>query len=154
VLAGSDGVGMARLQGEAGTARMEVDAGLFRDDAAAPLREQRVDEGYRKAVTIDDGEIDRVGSNRRRGQAQAGRTALHVDPADKAVDGRIGQHVGDGHIGHIGIGNERIAHGVGEASRLHQQMEAGGVHRIGAAWANAGQHLQDDQRDNSLIAGR
>ena len=153
-LARGDAVGMGRVEHEAFATVVEIDPGLDGGDAATEIAVERVDERDRHAVLVDDGEADGIRPARLRNRTQLGPMLLAVDARHQSIDDLVVQHVRHRHVGRIGIGDEGIAHGVGQPRGLHQHMVP--LHRNRAAHrpAEALQHLEHDQRRDALIAGR
>ena len=65
-LAAIDRVGVTRRDPERLAAAMQQHTAVRRDDAAAEIAEQGIDEGNREAVLVDHGQVDRVGLWRQR----------------------------------------------------------------------------------------
>src|SRR5262249_2254547 len=60
----------------------------------------------------------------------------------------------DGHAGHVRIGHKGIAHSISQSRRFHHKVIA--LRRYGF-WPRLAQsldHLEDDEGDDALIAGR
>jgi hypothetical protein len=128
----ADAVRMRGVDDKAPAAIMQHDAGLFSRDADPERREKRIDHGNSHAVTVNDGDQDRVAVRRR----SAGK--LH---AARAVDARgeiggkaaleQGRHRG-AHEG--GIGDVGVTHRISEPRRLERDVQP-----LRVLWAERGE---------------
>src|SRR5262249_7941440 len=74
-----------------------------------------------------------------------------VDALNEPVDHPTIEQVADRHGGGVGVGHETVAHGIGEARRLHQHMVALDRDAL-ANWAQPLEHFEQDQRHHAMVA--
>jgi hypothetical protein len=153
-LAGRDAVGVPGLDDEALAAVLQNHPAARSDQPAAEGVEQRIDEADRRALAVDDAEIDRVLVDGCPGRRQLGHGAIRPDRRAQLGGVGLGQQPVDRHLGLGRIGDEAVAVLIGQPRRLDLQMQTPGRQRLVPGEVEARQHVERDERGQPLAVGR